>query len=169
MRRSVVIALLCGLVSSSALATTMVPLSFTELVKASATVVYARVADVRGQWTADRQGIESLVTLEVLTPFKGAPGERVTFTVAGGQAGRYINLLPGAPTFTEGDLVVVFLTARGPRLPIATGFTQGVYRVSRDVSSGAMTVAPPRDDPQRRALTLAEFQGRVRAAQEGAK
>lgn len=144
-------------------------MSFAELVNASSAVVYARVTEVRGQWTENRAGIESIVTLEVLAPFKGAPGERVTFTVAGGQAGRYLNLLPGAPKFTEGDLVVVFLTSRGARLPITTGFTQGVYRVSRDASSGAMVVAPPRDDPQRRPLKLTEFQSRVRAAQEGTK
>lgn len=139
-------------------------MSFTDLVNASATVVYARVADVQGQWTENRQNIESIVTLDVLTPIKGNPGERVTFTVAGGQAGHYVNLLPGAPTFTPGDLVVVFLTARGPRMPIATGFTQGIYRVSRDRSSGAMMVAAPRDDPQRKALSLAEFESRVRTS-----
>ena len=144
-------------------------MSFAEVVNASAIVVYARVAEVRGQWTENRQSIESLVTVDVLTPIKGNPGEHVTFSVAGGQAGHYINLLPGAPTFVPGDLVVVFLTARGPRVPIATGFTQGVYRVTRDGSSGAMLVAPPKDDPLRRSLSLSEFQGRVRAAQEGAK
>lgn len=169
MRRSVAAAFLCASISSSAYATTIVPISFTDLVNASAAVVYARVAEVRGQWTEGRRGIESLVTVDVLTPFKGAPGERITFAVAGGQAGRYINLLPGAPKFREGDLVVVFLTSRGPQMPIATGFTQGVYRVWRDPSSGAMMVAPPRDDPQRRALKLAEFQQRVRAAQAGAQ
>lgn len=169
MRRSLAAVLLCGLLSSAAHATTIVPMSFTELVNASAAVVYARVADVRGQWTEGRRGIESLVTVDVLAPFKGAPGERLTFAVAGGQAGRYINLLPGAPKFTAGDLVVVFLTSRGPQMPIATGFSQGIYRVSRDPSSGAMVVAPPRDDPQRRALKLAEFQQRVHAAQADAK
>jgi hypothetical protein len=182
MRRSLIIfVVLFGVGASRAHATTIVPMSFTELVNASATVVYARVADVRGQWTANRQGIESLVTLDVLTPFKGAPGQRVTFSVAGGQAGRYINLLPGAPKFSAGDLVVVFLTARGARMPITTGFTQGVYRVSQDASSGAMVVVPPmvdavagpsritRGDPQRRPLTLAGFHAAVRAAQEAAK
>lgn len=181
MRRSLIVILLCGLLSNSAHATTIVPMSFAELVNASTAVVYARVAGVQGQWTENRQGIESLVTLDVLTPFKGAPGQRLTFSVAGGQAGRYINLLPGAPKFTEGDLVVVFLTSRGPRLPITTGFTQGVYRVAQDASSGAMVVVPPaiesgvgparitRGDPQRRPLKLADFHTAVRAAEAGAK
>lgn len=181
MRPSLVSVLLLTVLASSAQATTFVPMTFTELVNASAAVVYARVARVDGQWTNDRSSIESLVTLDVLTSFKGTTGDRVTFSVAGGQAGRYINLLPGAPRFIEGDLVVVFLTSRGPRLPITTGFTQGVYRVKRDAASGGMVVLPPmiddgagaaritRGDPQRRPLALAAFEAAVRASRTDAR
>ena len=62
--RGFVIACLVALgVPLSAL--TVKPLSFVELVQESSVVVHGRVAEVRGQWTSDRRGIESLVVVEV--------------------------------------------------------------------------------------------------------
>ena len=103
---------------------------------------------------------------------KGAVGETLAFTVPGGQVGRYVNVIPGAPMFTTGDLAVFFLTAQGPRLPVTTGLTQGVYRVQRDPASGGMLVMPPisdtagrvvRGDARRKPVSLASFEGSVRA------
>lgn len=177
MRPSLLAALVICVATSPAAAITVAPMSFTELVHASSSVVYARVADVQGRWTDDRRSIESIVTVEVLTPFKGAPGETLTLSVPGGRAGRFINLWPGAPTFASGDLVVLFLTSRGPRLPGPTGLTQGIYRVMADGRSGAMLVMPPlmgdlgpdtrivRGDPRRRPLSLPDFEAAVRAVQ----
>ncbi len=56
-------------------AVTVVPMTFEQLVEESVAVVYARVADVRGQWTADRRAIDSMVTLEALKYFKGDLGD----------------------------------------------------------------------------------------------
>ena len=76
------------------------------------------------------------------------------------------------PVFASGDLAVFFLTARGPRLPVTTGLTQGVYRVQRDGRSGEMLVIPPvidtagrvaRGDVMRKPMPLASFEGSVRA------
>ena len=67
-----------------------------------------------------------------------------------------------------------FLTAQGPRLPVTTGLTQGIYRVQRDASSGEMLVVPPvrrragrivRGDVRRKPVSLAAFEGSVRASQ----
>jgi hypothetical protein len=158
---------------------TVAPLSFEELVRQSSSVVYARVLEVRGQWSDDRRRIDSLVTVEVIKGLKGAATAEVTLTVPGGQVGRYVNLMPGAPTFARGDLAVLFLTARGPRLPVTTGFTQGIYRVLRDNDSGATLVAPPvvepagapivRGDRRRQPVSLAAFEVAVRAAQDSAR
>ena len=160
-------------------AVTVVPLSFEELVRQSSAVIYARVVDVRGQWTDDRRSIDSLVTVEVIKGLKGTSASELTVTVPGGQVGRYVNLLPGAPTFTRGDLTVLFLTARGARLPVTTGFTQGVYRVIRDASSGVTLVAPPavepagkpivRGDTRRKPVSLTAFESAVRAVQDAAR
>lgn len=172
MRRFASTLLITSLLATPAFATTVVPLSFEQLVNESSAVVFGRVADVRSQWTADRRFIESVVSIEVLKGMKGGAGETLAFTVPGGQVGRYLNVIPGAPVFAPGDLAVFFLTTRGPRLPVTTGLTQGIYRVRRDASSGALLVMPPivdttgpivRGDVRRKPLSLAAFEGTVRA------
>jgi hypothetical protein len=179
MRRLLAILLICFCSATSVFATVLVPLSFEQLVTASQAVVYGRVADVRPQWTADRRFIESVVTVEILRGIKGpatllkagGDGESVSFTVPGGQVGRYLNVIPGAPTFATGDVAVFFLTAQGARLPVTTGLTQGIYRVQRDASSGQMLVVPPvvetagrivRGDVRRKPVPLADFEATVR-------
>jgi hypothetical protein len=173
MCRNASIALICLCLVLPASATTVVPLGFEQLVNESQSVVYGRVSDVRAQWTDDRRFIESVVTIEVLRGIKGGAGESIAFTVPGGQVGRYLNVIPGAPSFVRGDLAVFFLTARGARLPVTTGLTQGIYRVQRDPASGEMLVLPPigtgegqivRGDPRRKPVPLAAFEGSVRAA-----
>ena len=169
MRRSLLALFFVACFTASAFATTVVPLSFEQLVNASSSVIYGRVTDVRAQWTADRRFIESIVTVEVLRGMKGSARESVAFTVPGGQVGRYLNVIPGAPSFAAGDLAVFFLTSQGPRLPITTGLTQGIYRVQRDAASGQMVVVAPvvqsgrivRGDARRKPVSLAAFEGTV--------
>jgi hypothetical protein len=156
-------------------ALTVRPLSFVELVGASAAVVHGRVADVRGQWTADRRGIESLVVVDAIDYLKGSWGGQVTVRVPGGQVGTFVNLIPGAPRFAEGDRVVLFLKADGPAVPVITGTSQGVYRIAIDARSGASMVVPPviepgapvtaRGDLSRRPLALPAFAEAVRRAE----
>lgn len=152
-------------------AVTVAPLSFEQLVKTSAVVVVARVLEVRGEFIAEGRAIESVVTVSVLKGLKGGAPETLQFTVPGGRAGRYLNLIPGSPTFAAGDVAVIFLTSRGARLPVTTGLTQGVYRVQ--LGSGEMMVMPPpidhgakpivRGDVQRRPVSLKTFEASVRA------
>lgn len=161
--------------TATAGAVTVAPLSFDELVNESSTVVYGRVSEVRGQWSDDRRRIDSFVTIEVVGRYKGSPGDTLTFTVPGGQVGRYMNLVPGAPSFAPGDRAVLFLTSRGPRLPITTGFTQGIYRVTVDARGTAVAVPPAidtadrrivRGDVMRKPVPLASFEAAVRAVRQ---
>jgi hypothetical protein len=167
--------LLAALLGAAPLhAITVTPLTFEQLVQESTAVVYARVAQVRGQWTADRRGIESLITLEALRYLKGDLGETVGIRLPGGEAGGLINVLPGAPVLHEGDLVVLFLESRGPSIPIPVGLTQGVFRVAVDGRTGVALVTPPplkasaagrvvRGAVDRRALSLDAFAAEVRS------
>jgi hypothetical protein len=170
MRRHLLAVFFIVLLAASADATTVVPLSFEQLVNESSSVIYGRVSDVRAQWTTDRRFIESVVTVEILRGMKGSARETIAFTVPGGQVGRYMNVIPGAPSFAAGDLAVFFLTSQGPRLPVTTGLTQGIYRVQRDSTSGEMVVMPPvvetgrivRGDVRRKPVSLSVFEGSVR-------
>jgi len=176
MSRNFAIVVMCLALTAAAGAATVAPLSFDELVNESTTVVYGRVSEVRGQWSDDRRRIDSFVTVEVFGRYKGSPGETLTCAVPGGTVGRYMNLVPGAPTFTPGDRAVLFLTSRGPRLPITTGFTQGIYRVTVDARTGTAVVVPPaiettnrrivRGDVMRKPVPLASFEAAVRAVKQ---
>lgn len=170
MLRSAVTLAFVVVLAIPAAAVVVAPLTFEQLVHKSGAVVLARVTDVRGEFIADR-GIESVVTVSVMKGFKGSAGETLQFSVPGGRAGRYLNLVPGAPTFSSGDIAVIFLTSRGARLPITTGLTQGVYRVRQEGSE--MMVMPPmvdsgqtrlaRGDVRRKPVSLSTFEASVRA------
>jgi hypothetical protein len=167
------------LVASPAAATVYVPVDFREMVTASQAIVHGRVVDVRSEVTRDRMMVVSYVTLETSEDLKGSFGRSVTFTVPGGQVGRYRRIIVGAPQFERGDEVVVFLSARGPSLPYLFGLSQGVYRVAR-AADGRAVVTPPavmargagaerivRGDPARRPLALTSFAREVRDIVEG--
>lgn len=167
-----VIALVMLALPVRGLAVLVVPMTFEQLVDEASAVVYARVADVRGQWTSDRQSIDSHVTLEPLRYIKGDLGDSIAVRLPGGEAGGRLQVIPGAPVLRQGELVVVFLKARGPAMLTPLGFGQGVFRVMRDARTGAMLVTPPplkesaagrliRGAAQRRSLSIDAFAATV--------
>jgi len=176
MKALMVSVLMATVLGARADAITVVPMTFEQLVEAATTVVYARVADVRGQWTADRRSIDSVVTLEALRYLKGESGTSVLMRLPGGTAGGVINVMPGAPVVREGELLVVFLQQRGPAVVGPLGLGQGLFRVVRDVRSGAMLVSPPplkasvagrvlRGAADRRVLSVDQFEASIRAVE----
>jgi len=149
------LAICVGLVTSS-FAVTVAPLTFEQLVNQSAAVVFGRVVEVRSDFTDDRRAIQSVVTVEVLRGIKGRSGDTLSFTTPGGQAGRYLNVIPGAPVFSRGDLAVFFVSSRGARLPVTTGFTQGIFRVQRGAANQMIV-------NQKVPVPLTTFEANVRA------
>lgn len=158
----------------------MVPMTFDELVAGSTAVVYGRVADVRGQWTSDRRGIDSVLTIDAIEYLKGDLSDRVSVRVPGGRVGATLNLIPGAPALAEGDLVVLFLKTNGPSIPTTTGLSQGVFRVTLDAVTRTPLVRPPvlqavgegrnaRGSAAHRPVALPEFGARVRTAAREAR
>jgi hypothetical protein len=154
----------------------VVPMTFEQLVSEAAAVVYARVADVRGQWSADRQSIDSMIRLEPLQYLKGDLGDSIALRLPGGEASGRIHVIPGAPVLKSGEVVVLFLKARGPAMLTTLGLGQGVFRVRRDPASGAVLVMPPtlkesatgrliRGAAERRSLTVDAFAAVVRSAE----
>jgi hypothetical protein len=168
------------LVTASAAATVLVPADLAELSREAGAIARGRVAAVEGQWTADRRGVETLVTLDVDAYLKGSLGETVTFKVPGGRLGRFRNLVVGAPELAVGQRIVVFLGHRGPSIPFVLGLSQGVYRLARTGDTwfvtppvSAVAAAMPqrvvRGDPARRPLALPAFERQVRAYVEAAR
>jgi hypothetical protein len=184
MRRLLVsLAFLIVLGAHGVRATVLLPAEFREIVAGSAIIVHARVVDVRSQWVDGRRRIESVVSVEVLTPFKGGERRSLEFKVPGGQIGRYRSVMVGAPSFTVGEEAFLFLSEANSDAPLVFGLNQGVFRVRQDRISGRRVVVPPplmqsserrdavearelvmRGSPTRRPLEVDAFGAQVRTA-----
>ncbi len=153
-----------------------VPMTFKALVTEARVIVVGRVTGTDAQWTDGRRNIETLVTIDAEQYLKGDMGRSLTIRVPGGQVGPYLSLMPGAPRFSPGDQVVLFLAGDGPAIPHVLGLGQGVFRVVTSATSGARTVIPElltassagavaivRGDPARRPSPLDRFAADVRA------
>lgn len=161
----------------SLFATVVLPAEFREIVTGSQIIVHGRVSDVRSEWTTGRRRIESVVTVEAADFYRGTPSRTVTFRVPGGQIGRYKSVTVGAPEFSAGDEVVLFLKSQGPTVPQIFGLNQGVFRVRVDSGTGRRVVTMPivsarsaapqtvvRGARDRRPLPLEQFATQVRTA-----
>jgi len=124
-------------------ATVIIPIEFRELVTTTPVIVHGRVTDVRAAFVDGRRSVETFVTVAADEYLKGDLGEHVTFKVPGGEIGRYRTIFVGAPGFTAGDEVVLFLRTPGGALPFIVGLNQGAYRVVADRQTGRRMVTAP--------------------------
>jgi hypothetical protein len=122
-------------------ATVILPASLEELVTGARAIVHGHVVVTEPRWADGHRQIETLVTVRAEEYLKGDLGGEVTFKVPGGQMGPYRRVVVGAPTFREGDEVVVFLNAQGPAVPWISGLNQGVFRVAQN-AAGVKVVIP---------------------------
>jgi hypothetical protein len=169
------VAFVC-LLAAAPRATVLVPADLAELSHDARAIARGQVVRVDAQWTEDRRTVETVVTLATEQYLKGDLGGVVRFRVPGGTMGRYRNIVVGAPRFSVGDRVIVFLGANGPRVPYVLGLNQGVYRVVEE-GTGLVVTPPPampgvlmgpvaRGVSARRAAALADFERDVRALVE---
>ena len=160
-------------------ATVILPASLGDLVTGARAIVHGHVVAVEPRWADGRRQIETLVTVRAEEYLKGDLGAEVTFKVPGGQMGPYRRVVVGAPTFREGDEIIVFLNAQGPVVPWISGLNQGIFRVSPN-AAGVKVVIPGvslsagedgpvvRGRPVRERLALRAFNEQVRVlAREG--
>lgn len=159
--------------AASPRAAVVIPVNLSELSRDASTVALGTVVGTEARWTADRRAVETLVTLSAQRYLKGALGETVRFRVPGGRLGRYRTIMPGAPEFSVGQRVIVFLGGTIPAVPHVLGLSQGVFRLV--ATDDGWSVTPPgphtapasatrivRGDPNRRPMRLAEFERQVR-------
>jgi hypothetical protein len=163
------------LVTARLQATVLVPASIGELAREAGAIVRGRVLAAEPRFTPDRRAIETLVTVDVEETLKGSLGATVQFLVPGGTLGRYRSILVGAPAFTPGQHVVVFLGWHGPSYPYVLGLGQGVFQLRADGANAWLVTPSPvpapltgtativRGDPTRRPMPLADFEQHVRA------
>jgi hypothetical protein len=140
--RAVLITIVLSLISAAARATVVLPADLSELSHDAVAIARGRIVAVDPQWKDGRRGIETLVTLETETYLKGSLGAVVQFRVPGGSLGRFRSIVVGAPQFTIGQRVILFLGSRGPTVPYVLGLSQGVFRLAQS-AQGDWVVTPP--------------------------
>ena len=116
-------------------ATVIVPAEFREVVDGSDLIAYGRVIDVHPEWADGRRRIDSIVTVDVMSWFKGGNESTLSFVVPGGEIGRYRQVMIGAPVFKPGDEAFLFLKTPGRRDAVRVRSQSG--RVSSQRRSSA--------------------------------
>ncbi|MDQ3071415.1 MAG: hypothetical protein M3R55_17000, partial [Acidobacteriota bacterium] len=161
--------LLAGLACASLSASVIVPADLPTLVTEAQSIVLGRVTEVRPIVRADRRRVDSYVVFAVEESIKGSQERTVIFRTLGGVNGRYRTVVPGSPVFAAGDEAVIFLGRSRGAAPFPIGLSQGVFRVRRDVTSGARRIlAPPMLIDPARSMTVRRGDGtRVPIAVEG--
>jgi hypothetical protein len=79
-----------------------------------------------------RFGIETVTTVAIDEAIKGNPGTVANVHTPGGTLGAETRVVPGAPTFVDGERVLLFLSRRGDGGYVITDLGLGTFRLVRD-------------------------------------
>ena len=123
-------------IGCSALATTVIPPSFDELVSRAEMIFQGSVTDVRSEWTGEgaQRHIMSYVTLKVEDAIKGNPGSTVTLRMLGGTVGGETMEVTDAPKFRVGDRDILFVENNGTQFVPLVGIMHGRFRMKKDAA-----------------------------------
>jgi hypothetical protein len=126
----------CLIFAGTALATTVIPPSFDELVSRAEMIFQGSVTDVRSEWTGEgaQRHIMSYVTLKVEDAIKGNPGSTVTLRMLGGTVGGETMEVSDAPKFKVGDRDILFVENNGTQFVPLVGIMHGRFRVGKDAT-----------------------------------
>jgi len=117
-----------------ALATTVIPPSFDDLVGRAEMIFQGTVTGVRSEWTGEgaQRHITSYVTVKVEEAIKGNPGASVTLQMLGGTVGAETMEVADAPKFKVGDRDILFVENNGTQFIPLVGIMHGRFRVKKD-------------------------------------
>ena len=122
------------IIACTALATTVIPPSFDDLVGRAEMIFQGTVTDLRSEWTGEgaQRHIMSYVTLKVEEAVKGNPGTSVTLRMLGGTVGAETMEVSDAPKFKVGDRDILFVENNGTQFVPLVGIMHGRFRVKKD-------------------------------------
>lgn len=116
--------------------TTLAQLSLRQLVNSAETVVHAKTIANERLWHDGE--IWTVTTFRVIETWKGSSPPEVKVWMIGGQMGRVMSYVPGAPRFRPGEEAVLFLEpARIGEMSI-TAWGEGTFRVRFDARTGEL-------------------------------
>ena len=192
--KALVLSLASVSVAPAALALSVIPPSFEDLVAESELVIDAEVTGSRSELSQyqGRPLVYTYVTLRVLDAVKGAPGATVELRILGGTVGEFTLEVSGVPTFEAGDRNLFFIAGNGSAFCPLVAVPHGYYPIRKRVSDGAEVVLRSNGAPlvavpdvsselgrrsagatgtaaRERALTLAGFKKAIREEVAGAR
>jgi hypothetical protein len=146
------------------------PLSVEELARASDAVVRGRVVKVTARRSSDGKRISTYAEVEADSVWRGTAPSRFTVVARGGVVDGIGEKVFGAPTFAQGEDVVVFLGKTDGSYYRVRGLAQGKFSVangqaSPDLSGLSFAGGTALRSSERRAETMSvgELERRVRA------
>lgn len=130
------------LVGSPARATTVLRFSDDALVRNASRIIEGTVQSVRCAWNAEHNQIQSFVEISVAAAYKGEmpPNNILSLTLVGGRVGDDVMEIVGAPVFTQGEVVILFLDRNPSALVPIVGLYQGKLTVTTDAKTGVRTI-----------------------------
>jgi len=111
-------------------------LSVEDLARGADAIVVARVVATSAAWNEGRTKIYTFTTLEVSDALKGGPAGRVVVKELGGAVGDIAMEASGAPRFSAGEEVLVFLRRDSEGAYRTRGLAQGKMRLLREPETG---------------------------------
>ena len=117
-----------------------------EMATRAEVIALGTVEKVESAWTPDGRMIVTTATIEIEKGLKGGPWRRVSIRIPGGRVGDQTMVASGAPTFREGERLVVFLEKPGavPETPFSiVGWNLGKMTVRRDARTDLDIVHAP--------------------------
>ena len=118
---------------------------FEKLVAQTDYVVRAQVTAITSEWRENskvpgQRYIGSRVELRVIEVITGNPPQPLVLEVMGGQVGREVMTVEGAPNFRVGEESILFVRGNGRMIVPLTAMMHGYYPVRRDPLTGEAQV-----------------------------
>jgi hypothetical protein len=127
-----------ALIAIVANATTLARLQFYQLVQHSSAI--ARVRCVRADTRLENGEIWTDTVFEVVQHDKGFLPQEIVVRMPGGKFQHLYSHVDGVPEFRPGEEVFLFLTGRPGRQFYIVGWTQGTFRIRKDMRTGMEAV-----------------------------
>jgi hypothetical protein len=121
--------LLSSALSLSALAAVAFPVTVETLARQADAIVEGTVESRESFWAEDRRHIYTLITVRRTEAWKGTTPDEVHVQVPGGRVGGLGQAVDAAPTFDDGEEVVLFLARGTPGRWTVHGLGLGKFRV----------------------------------------
>lgn len=145
-------------------ATTVDAVTFDELVKGAQRIFVGEIVAVES-FRADLRGnlrIRTRVTFSIDDTLRGR-GVVAVLEFLGGTAGDLTQEVMGMPRFAVGESYVVFAREGDRWVNPVVGFTQGLFRVSRDARDGTLRVLTAGGVPVATTAAIGQAQNRASA------